>query len=76
MTTIGDDAGIALEGGFDDLAAVDARQPQVRDDDVEREFAQQLERSFARFGLGHLEALLDEALGDHRSERRFVVYEE
>ena len=27
-------------------------------------------------GLGHLESVLDEALRDHRPERRFVVYQE
>ena len=43
----GDDAGIAFEGRFDDVLAVDARQPQIGDDDVEGEVAEQLERAFA-----------------------------
>ena len=53
-----DDAGIALEGGFDDPLAVDARQTQIGDDDVEREVAQQLDCAFAGFGFGDLESLL------------------
>ena len=40
-------SGIALEGRLDDLAAVDARQAQVGDDDVEREPVEPLERGFA-----------------------------
>ena len=36
----GDDVGIALERGVEDLPAVDARQPQVGDDDVEGEIRQ------------------------------------
>ena len=35
-----DDVGIALDGGFDDGGAVDARQPEVGDDDVEGEFGE------------------------------------
>ncbi len=43
-----DDVGIAGEGLVEDLAAVDARQPQVRDEDVEREVVEPRERLLAR----------------------------
>ena len=47
----GDDVGIAIEGGVDDGGAVDARQAQVGDDDVESEVGELGERGFARFRL-------------------------
>ena len=53
----GDDAGVAGEGGVDDLPAVDARQAEIRDDDVEGKSLERLQRGFARRGLDHLEAV-------------------
>ena len=72
----GDDAGIALEGGVDHLAAVDARQAQIGDDDVEGKPLQLLERRLARTGLDHREALVHEPFGDHPPQRVLIVHEE
>src|SRR6185295_3408372 len=41
-----DDAGIAVPGSLDDTGAVDARQAQVSDDDIERELFEQFQGSF------------------------------
>ena len=65
-----------MERGFDDLPAVDARQPQVGDDNVERELAQKFERALAGIGLDHIEALLAKPLGDNVPQRGLVVHEE
>ena len=57
-------SGIALDGGFDDGRAVDARQPQVGDDDVEREIGELREGRFARLGLLDVVAAVGQLLGD------------
>ena len=66
-----DDVGIALERGIEDLAAVDAGQPQVGDEDVEGEVGEALERLFAAVGLLDDEAVIREALGDRLTQRPF-----
>ena len=76
VMTIGDDVGIAGERLVEDLPAVDARQPQVGDQDVERKLVQPLERLFARAGLLDPEPVLAEPLRDDLAERRFVVDEQ
>ena len=55
--------GIALERLGQHLAAVDARQAQVRDQDVEREPLELLERLLARGGLRHLVASVGQPFG-------------
>ena len=72
----GDDVGIAGEGLVEHLPAVDAGQPQVGDQDVERELVEPLERLFARAGLLDPESVLGEPFGNHLAERRFVVDEQ
>ena len=68
----GDDVGVAGDGGFDDRGAVDAGQPQVRDDDVEGEFGEPRDRGLARFGLLDLIAAVGQLLGDGLPQRRLV----
>ena len=58
-----DDVGIALDGGVDDSGAVDSRQAEVRDDDVEREFCEPADRFLAGIRLCHLIAAVGELLG-------------
>ena len=68
--------GIPLERRVNHLPAVDARQPQVGDDDVEGEALQLFERRFARRRLDHLESLVGQALRHHSPQRFLVVYQE
>ena len=70
-----DDAGIELQSGIDDFAAVDPGQPQIGDDDIERELAKKFDGFFARLRLRHLKSVLDQALRRHRSKRRLIVHE-
>ena len=71
----GDDAWVALERGFDDLLAVDARKPKIGDQDVEGKVVEQLECALAGVGLGDFKALFQKAFRDDVAERGFVVYE-
>ena len=71
-----DDAGIARERGFDHLAAVDARQAQVRDDDVEGKTVERLDRGLAVRGFGHLVACVPKSFSYNTSQGFLVVYEE
>ena len=70
----GDDAGIALERRGEDLAAIDAGQAQVRDQDVEGEIARAA-RALASPDAAsvYLEALLGEPFGHDRPQGIFVV---
>ena len=72
----GDDVGVALDRGVEDLAAVDARQPEVGDEDVEGERRQALERLFAARRLLDDEAVIGEPFGDRLPQRRLVVDDE
>ena len=65
----GDDVGVALERGVEDLPAVDAGQPQVGDQDVERKRGQPFERLLAAGRLLDEEAVVGEPLGDRLAER-------
>ena len=71
-----DDVGIAPEGGVDHLAAVDAWQPEIRDEDVEGKVGETRDRLFAAGSLLDGEAVVREPLGDHLTERLFVVYDQ
>ena len=71
-----DDPRITLEGGVEDLAAVDARQAQVGDEDVEGEPLELVEGLFAGGRFGDGEALLGQALGNDGPEGIFVVDQE
>ena len=46
-----DDVRVAIDGGFDHARAVEARQPQIRNHDVECKVGQRLERTLRRVGL-------------------------
>ena len=72
----GNDVGIAFDGGFDDDRAVDAGQPQVGDDDVERELAEPGEGRLPRIGLLDQVTAVAELLGDRLAKRGFVLHEE
>ena len=72
----GDDVGVAGDRGLDDRGAVDARQPQVGDDDVEREVGELRERRLPGFGLLDLIAAIGQLLGDRLAQRRFVFDEQ
>ena len=72
----GDDVGVALEGGVEHFAAVDARQPQVGDQDVEGEVGQPLQRVLAVACLLDDEPVVRQPFGDRRTERRLVVHDQ
>ena len=59
-----DDVGIALDGGVDDSGAVDSRQAEVGDDDVEREVGEPADRFLAGIRLCDLITAVGELLGD------------
>jgi hypothetical protein len=71
----GDDPGIALERRFDHNLAIDARQAQIGDDDIEGEFAQQLEGALAVLGLSDFKSLFGKAFRHHAAEGSLVVDE-
>jgi hypothetical protein len=71
-----DDFGIAFERPFDDLPAVDARQAQVGDEDVEGEGRKPLEGLLAAGGLLDDEAVVGQPLRDRLAQRLLVVHEE
>ena len=71
-----DDAGIAGEGGFDYLAAVDTRQAEVRNDDVKGKTIDGFDRSLAIGGFGHLVAGVSKSFSYNTSQGFLVVYEE
>ena len=58
-----DDVGISLDGGVDDSGAVDSRQAEVRDDDVEREFCEPADRFLTGIRLCDLIPAVGELLG-------------
>ena len=72
----GDDVGVAPDGRLDDGAAVDPRQAQVRDEDVEGKICQSREGGLARICLLDLEAAIGELLGDGLPEGGLVFDEE
>ena len=57
-------------------AAVDAGQPQVGHDDVERELGEPRQGVLAAGGLFDDEAVIGQALRNGLPQRRLVVYEE
>ncbi len=71
-----DDAGVAVERRGQHGAAVDARQPQVRHQDVEREAFEPFERLLTRRGFAHAEAGLGQPFGHDRTQGIFVVDEQ
>ena len=72
----GDDVGVALERGVQHLPAVDAREPEIGDQDVEGERRQPFERLLATRRLLDQEPVIDEPFGDRLTERRLVVYDQ
>ena len=71
-----DDVGIAQQRGFEHARAVEARQTQVGDDDVEGKFGELLDGLLARVGLLDFESVLGQALGERLAQRRFVFDEQ
>ena len=71
-----DDVRIPGERLVEHLPAVDAGQPQVGDEDVERELVQPLERLFAGAGLLDPKSVLGQPFGHHLAKCRFVVDQE
>ena len=71
-----DDGGIARARGVDHRGAVDARQPQVGDQEVEGELLNQFERLLAALGLDDFEAALGQAFGRQLPEGGFVIDQE
>jgi hypothetical protein len=59
-----------------ELAAIDPGEPQVRNDDVERELIQSLERYLARRRLLDPVSGLLQALGHHLAETIFIIDKE
>ena len=72
----GDDVGVALERGVEDLTAVDAREPQIGDEDVEGELGQPAERLFAAVGLLDDESVVGQAFSHRFAQRLLVVYDQ
>jgi hypothetical protein len=67
-----DDLRVPRDRVLEHLAAVDARQAQVGDHDVEGELGQPLDGLFPVGRLHHLEAVLGQAFGHHGPECRLV----
>ena len=72
----GNDVGIAFDGRFQHVCAVEAGQPQVGNDDVERKLRQSRIRGFAGIGLFHLVTAVRQLLGDSLTQRRLVFDEQ
>ena len=71
-----DDLGIPGEGFVKNPTAVDARQPEVGDKNVEGEVVQPLERFFAGCRLFDPEPMIDEPLGHRLAKSAFIVNEQ
>ena len=67
------DARVSVSRSFNDPGAINARQPEVRDHDIERELLQQFESSLAAIGLDHLEAALRETLRHQTAKGGLVI---
>ena len=74
--TIATMPGIALLGGFDDARAIDSRQTQVSDQDVERELIQILDSLFAGIRFHYVEPALREPFRHQPAQSRLVVNEQ
>jgi len=72
----GDDVRVTGNGGFNDCGTVDARQSQVRDNDVVREIGEAGDRSLARVRLVDLVAVVSELFGDCLAQRCFIFDEQ
>jgi hypothetical protein len=70
------DVWIPLERGFDDATAIDAGQPEVGDEDVEREVREPLQGVLAARGLLDDKPMVGEALRDRLPQRALVVHDE
>ena len=60
----------------DDLGPVNAREPEVGDDDVKGKLIEQLQCLLATGRFDDLEAALEQALGHHRAQSGFIVDKE
>ena len=72
----GNDVGIAFDGRFQHVRAVQAGQPQIGNDDVERKLRQSRDRGFAGIGLFHLVPAVRQLLRDSLAQRRLVFDEQ
>ena len=72
-----DDVRIALDGRFDDRRAVDARQPQVGDDDVEGEIGKAGRAAASpESACSTSKSAVRQLLGDRLAQRRLVFDEQ
>ena len=62
------------ECGIEHLSAVDPREPQVGEDDVEGELGEALDGVFAVAGLLDHEPVIGEPLGNRLAQGRLVVH--
>ena len=76
MIDDGDDVRVALDGGVDHLHAIDARQAQIGDEDVEGELGERLDGALTRVRLHDDKPLIFEALCHRLSQWRLVLDEE
>ena len=70
------DRRVALQCRFDDAAPIDARQTQIRNDDIEGKTVECFEGGLAVVGLSDLEAFVCKSFGYNTSQSFLVVHEE
>ena len=71
-----DNVGVSRNRGLEHLAAIDAGQAEIRDDDIEGELGQPLDGLFAVGGFDHEVAAVRQPLGHHLAQRRLVFDDE
>ncbi len=71
-----DYVGVPLEGRIEHVAAVDAWQAQVGDENVEGEVGEPFERLFAGACLLYRIPVIRQAFSDSRPQRRLVIDDE
>ena len=67
-----DHLGVALESRREHLGAIDTRQTEIGEQDVERKVGQVLDRCLTALGLDHPIAVVDKPLGRRLTERRLI----
>ncbi len=69
-------SGIASRGLVEDPAAVDPRQSQIRNQDIEGKLAEPCERFFPAAGLLDAKVVFRQSLGHDLAKCRLVIHEQ